>query len=135
MGAPPGVAPVAEEELPAHSIRPVSPSGTSHRPNLRDAGNAALEAPFDPLLQRHHGDRAIFARTKEAKFNHPALLMKAQELDIPTVRLERGAYRLQDLFDLRLDGIRHENAQVIHGFESVKNLGNFHTRVNGTDIY
>ena len=134
-GRPPGVAPVAEEELSARRIRPVSPSGTSHRPNLSDAGNTALEALFDPLLQRHHGDRAILARTKQAKLDHTTLLNEAQKLDIPAICLERGAYRLQDTLDLRLNSVRHENASVIDCFKPVKNLGVFTTRVNRKTIY
>jgi hypothetical protein len=78
-----------------------------------------------PPLQRHQGDWAIFARTKEAKLNHPALLIEVQKLDIPVICLECGSYRLQDLFDLRLDGIRHENASMIECFEPVKKLGVF----------
>jgi len=45
---------------------------------------------------------------------------------IPAICLERGSYRLQDLFDLRLDGIRHENTSVIECFEPVKKLGGFY---------
>ena len=46
-------------------------------------GIPLLEATFDPLLQCHHGDGAIFTRSEEAKLNHPVLLIEAQELDIP----------------------------------------------------
>ena len=76
--------------------------------NLRDAWNTTFKALFDPLFQRHHGDGAIFTSTKEAKLNHAALLVEAYELDIPAIRFERRTYRLQNLFDLRLDGIWHE---------------------------
>ena len=129
------VAPVGEAELPARGIRTISQPGASNRLNLRDAGNTTLEPLFDPLLQRHHGDGAIFTRTKEAKLDHTALLIEAYELDIPAIRFERGTYRLQNLFDLRLDGILHENVWVMHRFECLKNLGNFRARVNGTAIY
>lgn len=95
------------------------------RLNLHDAWNTTFEALFDPLFQRHHGDGAIFTSTKEAKLNHAALLVEAYELDIPAIRFERGTYRLQNLFDLRLDGIWHEHAWVMQRFECVKNLGEF----------
>ena len=95
------------------------------RLNLRDACNTTFEALFNPLFQRHHGDGAVFTSTKEAKLNHAAFLVEAYELDIPAIRFERRAYRLQHLFDLRFDGIWHEHAWAMQRFECVKNLGGF----------